>query len=115
MTSQDLAVIGSVLSSHGTLPNSEERVFDREYGNYVNAILMTCGMYDASGEFAVKVGLPAKSGVGGGILASAESRMGLATFAPGLDKRGNSIGGWYALEFLSQNLGLHYFSGQAAE
>ena len=63
VTSQDLAVIGSVLSSHGTLPDSEERVFDREYGNYVNAILMTCGMYDGSGAFAVNVGVPAKSGV----------------------------------------------------
>ena len=61
------------------------------------------------------MGLPAKSGVGGGILASAEGRMGLATFAPGLDKRGNSIGGWYALEFLSQNLGLHCFSGHTEE
>ena len=53
--------------------------------------------------------------MGGGILASAEGRMGLATFAPGLDKRGNSIGGWYALEFLSQNLGLHCFSGHTEE
>ena len=112
---RDLAHYGLVLACNGKDPATGKQLVDPWICRIVKTLMMTCGMYDASGEFAVKVGLPAKSGVGGGILASAESRMGLATFAPGLDKRGNSIGGWYALEFLSQNLGLHYFSGQAAE
>ena len=112
---RDLAHYGLVLACNGKDPATGKQLVDPWICRIVKTLMMTCGMYDASGEFAVKVGLPAKSGVGGGILASAEGRMGLATFAPGLDKRGNSIGGWYALEFLSQNLGLHYFSGQAAE
>lgn len=109
VTSQDLAVIGSVLSSHGTLPNSEERVFDREYGNYVNAILMTCGMYDGSGAFAVNVGVPAKSGVGGGIMAVVPTRMGIGIFSPGLDEKGNSLAGIQLLERLSNRLYLSIF------
>ena len=109
VTSQDLAVIGSVLSSHGTLPDSEERVFDREYGNYVNAILMTCGMYDGSGAFAVNVGVPAKSGVGGGIMAVVPTRMGIGIFSPGLDEKGNSLAGIQLLERLSNRLYLSIF------
>lgn len=109
VTSKDLAVIGAVLSSHGTLPNSEERVFDRKYGNYVNAILMTCGMYDGSGAFAVNVGVPAKSGVGGGIMAVVPTRMGIGIFSPGLDEKGNSLAGIHLLERLSNRLYLSIF------
>lgn len=112
---RDLAHYGLVLACNGKDPATGRQLVDPWICRIVKTLMMTCGMYDASGEFAVKVGLPAKSGVGGGILASAEGRMGLATFAPGLDKRGNSIGGWYALEFLSQNLGLHCFSGHTEE
>ena len=112
---RDLAHYGLVLACNGKDPATGRQLVDPWICRIVKTLMMTCGMYDASGEFAVKVGLPAKSGVGGGILASAEGRVGLATFAPGLDKRGNSIGGWYALEFLSQNLGLHCFSGHTEE
>ena len=112
---RDLAHYGLVLACNGKDPATGRQLVDPWICRIVKTLMMTCGMYDASGEFAVKVGLPAKSGVGGGILASAEGRMGLATFAPGLDKRGNSIGGWYALEFLSQNLGLHCFNGRTEE
>ena len=83
-----LAHIGAVLSNRGRLPASNERVFPAAMSRYVNAVLMTCGMYDGSGEFALRVGVPAKSGVGGGIMAVVPTRMGIGIFGPALDRKG---------------------------
>lgn len=106
---EDLARIGLVLANHGKSPFTEETLFPKEYANYVNAILITCGMYDGSGEFAVKVGVPAKSGVGGGIMAVVPSKMGIGIYSPSLDPKGNSIAGIKALEQLSCELNLSIF------
>lgn len=105
----DLAKIGLTLANHGKSPITGERIFPSNYANYVNAILMTCGMYDGSGEFAVKVGVPAKSGVGGGIMAVVPTRMGIGIFSPALDSKGNSVAGIKALELLSKRLYLSIF------
>ena len=101
--------IGFVLANHGRQPMTGERIFPSEYASYVNAILMTCGMYDGSGDFAVKVGVPAKSGVGGGIMAVVPTRMGIGIFSTALDEKGNSIAGIRALEILSKRLYLSIF------
>ncbi len=105
----DLAHIGFALASHGRPAQDGERIFPSEYASYVNAILMTCGMYDGSGDFAVKVGVPAKSGVGGGIMAVVPTRMGIGIFSPALDEKGNSVAGIRALEALSRKLYLSIF------
>lgn len=105
----DLAKIALVLANHGINPTTKERLFPTKYAKYVNAILMTCGMYDGSGDFAVKVGVPAKSGVGGGIMAIVPSQMGIALYSPNLDSKGNSVAGIKALEQLSKELDLSIF------
>lgn len=106
---QDLAHIGYVLANRGKISQTDERIFPSQYAHYVNAILMTCGMYDGSGDFAVQVGVPAKSGVGGGIMAVVPTRMGIGIFSPGLDSKGNSLAGIKVLEQLSQRMYLSIF------
>ncbi|MCI8680565.1 MAG: glutaminase A [Oscillospiraceae bacterium] len=104
-----LAHIGAVLSNRGRLPVSNQRIFPSALARYVNAILMTCGMYDGSGEFAMRVGVPAKSGVGGGIMAVVPTRMGIGIYSPALDSKGNSMAGIHLLERLSKELYLSIF------
>lgn len=105
----DLARIAYVFASGGVVAETGERIFAKEYARYVNAVLMTCGMYDGSGEFALTVGVPAKSGVGGGIMAVVPGRMGIGIYSPALDNKGNSIAGIKALEMLSKHLELSIF------
>lgn len=109
VNSKDLANIGFVLANRGKHPQSDERLFPSRYAHYVNAILMTCGMYDGSGDFAINVGVPAKSGVGGGIMAVVPTRMGIGIFSPALDSKGNSLAGIQVLERLSQRMYLSIF------
>lgn len=108
-TCKDLAKLAFVLANKGTDPVTGERICDSKYSKYINAVLMTCGMYDGSGEFAVNVGVPAKSGVGGGIMAIVPGRMGIGIYSPALDRKGNSIAGIKALEILSESLDLSIF------
>lgn len=108
-TSVDLARIALVLANKGVDLKTGEQIFDRKYARYINAVLMTCGMYDGSGEFALNVGVPAKSGVGGGIMAIVPNKMGIGLYSPALDKKGNSLAGIKALELLSKKLDLSVF------
>ena len=109
VTCKDLARIGAVLANRGRAPGSDERIFPAKFAQYVNAILLTCGMYDGSGDFAVRVGIPAKSGVGGGIMAVVPTRMGIGIFGPALDKNGNSVAGIHLLEEFSHRMYLSIF------
>ena len=106
---RDLAKIAHVFANHGVHPETMEPLFPQEFAKYVNATLATCGMYDGSGEFALTVGFPAKSGVGGGILGVVPRRMGIGVFAPALDKHGNSVAGVQLLSGLSQALDLSIY------
>lgn len=108
-TCRDIARIAAMLANDGILPWSGERVISREVSRIVKTIMVTCGMYDASGEFAVHIGIPAKSGVGGGILAAVPRRMGIGVFGPALDAKGNTIAGIQVLQEISKELDLSIF------
>ena len=97
MSCADLARACGFLARHGRRA-SGERLLTRSQAKQVNAIMLTCGTYDAAGEFAYRVGLPGKSGVGGGIVAVIPNRCGLCVWSPGLDARGNSVAGVEALD-----------------
>lgn len=106
---KDLAQIAHVFAYHGTDPASGEQYFSKEFARYVNATLATCGMYNGSGAFALNVGFPAKSGVGGGIMGVIPGRMGNEVFAPALDKYGNSAAGVQMLVSLSRAMDLSIY------
>ncbi len=106
---RDIARIGAMLANAGVIISNNERVISREATRIIKTIMVTCGMYDASGNFAVHIGIPAKSGVGGGIMAAVPRRMGIGVIGPSLDDKGNSIGGIKVLEELSRELDLSIF------
>jgi len=103
----DLAVMAATLANGGVNPVSGESVIPRDVAVQVMAVMATCGMYDASGAWMVDVGLPAKSGVSGCLIAVSPGRFGVATYSPPLDSAGNSVRGVAALREMSQRFGLH--------
>lgn len=110
VTCRDLALMGATLANGGAHPITGARALDRRYVGDVLSVMYTCGMYDFSGEWAYEVGLPAKSGVGGGIVAVVPGRLGIGVFAPPLDARGNSVRGVRACSAISERYGLHIFA-----
>ena len=108
VTAEDLARIGLFLARGGVLSNGE-RVVSEHIAKIAKTLMATCGMYDGSGEFALMVGIPSKSGVGGGICSVVPGRMGIGVYGPSLDKKGNSIGGYSLLKDLSIELSLSIF------
>lgn len=109
MTCSQLSRLALFFAGGGTDPISKKKVTDPESVKWVHALMAMCGLYDASGEFACTVGLPGKSGVGGGILTVVPGKMVISVFSPALDEKGNSIGGLKVLEFLSRELSLSVF------
>ncbi|WP_328723989.1 glutaminase A [Streptomyces sp. NBC_00247] len=107
VTAVDLAVMAATLAHGGVNPVTEDRVVSEEVAAQVLAVMATCGMYDASGEWLLRVGLPAKSGVSGGLIAAGPARFGLAAYSPPLDAAGTSVRGRAAFAALSERLGLH--------
>lgn len=109
MSCRQLAMAGRYLAYSGRNPATGLSVVQPERARRINAIMLMCGHYDGSGEFAYRVGLPGKSGVGGGILAIAPGKASIAVWSPGLDANGNSHLGRIALEALTKRLGWSIF------
>jgi glutaminase len=109
VTCRDLAVMAATLSNMGRNPLTGKGVFDPRCVKDVLSIMFTCGMYDYSGHWAYQVGVPAKSGVSGGVMAVVNRQLGVATYSPLLDAHGNSIRGIRAFTDLAARLGLHAF------
>lgn len=105
----DLATMAATLANHGTNPCTGERALQQTYARDVLSVMHSCGMYDSSGDWAYRVGIPAKSGVSGGILGVVPDRMGIAVFSPLIDESGHSIRGLSVFEALSEALCLHIF------
>jgi glutaminase len=114
VTVRDLAVMGATLAFGGVNPVTGERVVREDVARDVVSVMASCGMYDYSGEWLLRVGLPAKSGVSGALLAIAPSQFGVATFSPRLDRHGNSVRGIQILERMSGEFGMHVFEPHEA-
>lgn len=109
VTCRDLAAMGATLANMGTNPLTDTPVFELVPVRSMLAIMFTCGMYDYSGEWAFRVGVPAKSGVAGGVIAVVNRQLGIATYSPRLDSRGNSARGIEVCAELASRFGLHAF------
>ena len=110
MSCRQLARAARFLSNAGLDPGSGAPVVSSESARRINALMLTCGHYDASGEFAFQVGLPGKSGVGGGIVAIVPGRASIAVWSPGLGAQGNSVLGTLALERLARRMQWNVFN-----
>ncbi len=106
---QDLAMMAATLANHGKQPTTGKQVLSAKYVKDLLSIMYTCGMYNRAGEWAYRVGIPAKSGVSGGIIAVVPGKAGIATFSPLISKNGNSTRGLRVFEELSREYGLHLF------
>jgi glutaminase len=110
VTAVDLAVMGTTLASGGINPLTRERVVDAETAHHTLAVMTIAGLYETSGDWLIDIGVPGKSGIGGGIVTVSPGKGALGTFSPLLDAAGNSVRGQLAARFLSRGLGLDVFA-----
>ncbi len=115
VTCRDLAVVAATLANGGVNPLTGELALRRDRVRDVLSVMYTCGMYDFAGQWAYEVGVPAKSGVSGAILAVIPAKLGIGVFSPGLDQFGNSVRGVRVCEEISERLGLHVFATEAED
>ena len=109
MNTKQLAHSMLFLANHGTNPRTNEVIINEAKAKRINSLMLTCGHYDASGDFAYRVGLPGKSGVGGGIVAIVPQKMGICVYSPKLNQQGNSLVGTKALELFTTKTGFSIF------
>lgn len=112
VSARDLASMGATLGDGGVNPITKERVVDASVCHYALAVMATAGLYETSGDWLFDIGLPGKSGIGGGIVTVSPGKGGLGTFAAPLDSAGNSVKGQLVAKFLSQRLGMDLFVSQ---
>lgn len=112
VSARDLALMGATLADGGVNPLTHERIVEAAVCHYTLAVMATAGLYETSGDWLYDVGLPGKSGIGGGIVTAAPGKGGLGTYAPRLDAAGNSVKGQLVAEFLSRKLGLDIFASR---
>ncbi len=110
MSAHDLAVMGSTLANHGKNPVTKKQVIDPQYPKHVLALMATAGLYDGAGDWLYNTGTPAKSGVGGGIVAVIPGKLAIGVFAPPLDSIGNSVKGQLAATYIINELGLNPYN-----
>ncbi|MEW2109555.1 glutaminase [Streptomyces albidoflavus] len=113
VTTRDLALMAATLANGGVQPVTGEQVVSRDVVRQVLSVMTTCGMYDAAGDWVTTVGIPAKSGVSGGILGVLSGQVGIGVFSPRLDRHGNSVRGVRVCERLSADMGLHMMDAPA--
>ena len=109
VSARDLAVMGATLADGGVNPLTSERVVSAVNCRYALAVMATAGLYETSGDWLFDIGLPGKSGIGGGIVTVSPGKAGLGTFAPPLDQAGNSVKGQLVARFLAEHLGMNVF------
>jgi glutaminase len=115
VSAADLAVMGATLADGGVNPLTRERVIEASTCRHTLAVMTTAGLYETTGDWLYRIGLPGKSGIGGGIVTVSPGKGGLGTFAPPLNPAGNSVKGQLAAEFLSRRLGLDLFVSEPEE
>jgi glutaminase len=115
VTARDLAVMAATFANGGVNPLTHERIVGAETCHSTLAVMTTAGLYETSGDWLYDIGLPGKSGIGGGIVTVAPGKGGLGTFAPLLDDAGNSVKGQLVAAFLSRRLGLDLLVSSATE
>ncbi|MCQ2546478.1 MAG: glutaminase A [Clostridia bacterium] len=109
VTAESLATMARILCNDGVGEESTKRYMSASTARIVKTLMLTCGMYDGSGTFAINVGIPSKSGVGGGLMSVSDKRAGIGVFGPALDPKGNSIAGIQLLKEISNKLTLNLF------
>jgi glutaminase len=109
MTCNELSKSFLYLSNHGLIPKTENRILTQSQAKRINALMLSCGTYDEAGDFAYLVGMPGKSGVGGGIVAIIPNELSIAVWSPALNKKGNSLAGLSALELFTSKTGMSIF------
>ena len=105
----EVSRFGAILANDGIIPGTDTRLLPKHHCELFRALMATCGMYDSTGKYAVEVDIPAKSGSGGGIIAAARGKAGVAVYSPELDGRGNSVCGMQALKYISEHLNLRSY------
>lgn len=113
VTARDLSVMAATLANGGVQPITGETIFSRRVSRQVLSVMLTCGMYDAAGDWVTTVGMPAKSGIAGGLIGALPGQVGLASFSPRLDQHGSSVRGVQVFEQLSRDMDLHLMEAAA--